>query len=160
MTHETSFLQRGGWWAVAQVPLLVLAVFLPDWDGIADRSFGGPVRWLGWGVVAIAVSLFVGSLVPLLRRRALTPMPHPARNASLETRGLYRWMRHPMYTSMVVAIVGWSLVQLSVATALYAVVVAVFFDRKAESEEAFLRARYPQYADYARRVHRFVPGLY
>jgi protein-S-isoprenylcysteine O-methyltransferase Ste14 len=115
---------------------------------------------LGWGIVAIAVSLFAGSTIPLSLRRALTPIPQPARNASLVTNGLYRWMRHPLYTSMILATLGWSLVQLSFATALYAMLVALFFDRKVAREEMFLRERYPQYEDYAKRVRRFIPGIY
>jgi protein-S-isoprenylcysteine O-methyltransferase Ste14 len=160
MSTPNTFSARGGWWAVVQVPLLVAAVFLPDWDGVPDKSFGVPMRMLGWGIVAIAMSLFAGSIIPLLRRRALTPIPQPAQNASLVTEGLYRWMRHPLYSSMIVGTFGWALVQLSLATVLYAIVMAVFFDRKVAREEMFLRERYPQYDDYARRVRRFLPGIY
>jgi protein-S-isoprenylcysteine O-methyltransferase Ste14 len=37
-------------------------------------------------------------------------------------------------------------------------VTVVFFDRKARWEEAQLRERYPDYAEYASRTPRFVPG--
>jgi protein-S-isoprenylcysteine O-methyltransferase Ste14 len=34
-----------------------------------------------------------------------------------------------------------------------------FFDYKAGKEEAWLTQRHPEYADYARRVHKFVPWV-
>jgi protein-S-isoprenylcysteine O-methyltransferase Ste14 len=160
MEKQKSFVANGGWWVVAQVPLIVLGVFVPDLDGVQDDAVGLPLRMLGWGVVAIAIVLFVGSVGPLVFRRALTPLPRPAPRASLVTSGLYRLMRHPLYVSMIVGMLGWSLVQLSVAGLIYTVVVAVFFDRKAEGEERMLAERYPEYARYAQRVRRFIPGVY
>lgn len=160
MKKQNSFSANGGWWAVAQVPLIVLGVFVPDLDGVRDDAVGLPLRMLGWGIVTIAILLFVGSVGPLVFRRALTPLPRPAQHASLVTNGLYRLMRHPLYVSMVVGMLGWSLIQLSVAGLIYTVMVAVFFDRKAESEEHMLVQRYPEYANYAQRVRRFIPGVY
>jgi len=37
---------------------------------------------------------------------------------------------------------------------------AVFFDRKAAYEEIWLRKKYRGYVDYARRVKKFIPGVY
>lgn len=160
MEKQNSFAANGGWWAVAQVPLIVLGVFVPDLDGVADDAVGLPLRMLGWGVVAIAILLFIGSVGPLVFRRALTPLPRPAQRASLVTSGLYRLMRHPLYVSMITGMLGWSLIQLSIAGLIYTVAVAVFFDRKAEGEERMLAERYPEYVDYAQRVRRFIPGVY
>lgn len=160
MKKQNAFAANGGWWVVAQVPLIVLGVFVPDLDGVADDAVGLPLRMLGWGVVAIAILLFIGSVGPLVFRRALTPLPRPAQRASLVTSGLYRLMRHPLYVSMITGMFGWSLIQLSIAGLIYTVVVAVFFDRKAEGEERMLVERYPEYVDYAQRVRRFIPGVY
>jgi protein-S-isoprenylcysteine O-methyltransferase Ste14 len=35
-----------------------------------------------------------------------------------------------------------------------------FFDLKARREERWLRERFADYDDYARRVKRFIPGFY
>ena len=38
--------------------------------------------------------------------------------------------------------------------------IAIFFDRKAAHEETWLRKKYKGYGDYARRVRKFLPGMY
>ena len=55
-------------------------------------------------------------------------------------------------------VVGLTLRSGSVVTLSVALVTVVFFDRKARWEEAQLRERYPDYAEYASRTPRFVPG--
>jgi protein-S-isoprenylcysteine O-methyltransferase Ste14 len=37
---------------------------------------------------------------------------------------------------------------------------AFFFDAKARHEERWLLRQFPEYDSYARRVRRFIPGLY
>ena len=37
---------------------------------------------------------------------------------------------------------------------------ALRFDRKAAYEERWLRQKYSEYADYARAVKKFIPGVY
>jgi protein-S-isoprenylcysteine O-methyltransferase Ste14 len=69
-------------------------------------------------------------------------------------------VRHPIYTGIVLGALGWALAWLSVAGAAYAALLAVFFDRKARREERWLRSRFPDYAAYAHRVRRFIPGIY
>ena len=59
---------------------------------------------------------------------------------------------------MLLIVVGLTLRSGSFVTLAVAVVTVVFFDRKARWEEAQLRERYPDYAEYASRTPRFVPG--
>jgi protein-S-isoprenylcysteine O-methyltransferase Ste14 len=92
--------------------------------------------------------------------KSLTPLPHPRDGATLNTEGVYALMRHPIYAAIVLSVVGWSAWLLSFWGLVCAVLVAIFFDRKAASEERRLRARYVEYDAYARRVRRFIPWLY
>jgi protein-S-isoprenylcysteine O-methyltransferase Ste14 len=151
-----SFAARGGWWVVAQVPLLAVAVVLPPWT--ARGGFGHPLQWLGFALTAGGLALALAALPAL--GRALTPFPRPREGAQLRTHGIYRWVRHPIYVGLIVAAFGWALGWLSVWGCAFVALVAVFFDRKARREERWLRERFPEYADYARRVRRFVPGVY
>jgi protein-S-isoprenylcysteine O-methyltransferase Ste14 len=158
MASGVSFSGRGGWWVVAQVPLLVLAAVLPPWTARAGGGFDHPLQWLGLALAAGGLLLAVGGLVGL--GRALTPFPHPRAGAQLATHGIYRFVRHPVYAGLLVGALGWALAWLSVAGVVYWALVAVFFDRKARREERWLRGRFPEYAAYERRVRRFVPGIY
>lgn len=85
---------------------------------------------------------------------------HPASFGELQTTGLYRFMRHPIYTGVLLAVLGmvlrsgsWLHVAIGIAT-------VAFFDRKAAWEEAQLRAHYPGYAEYAAKTAKFIPNLW
>ena len=158
MSQEESFVARGGWWVLAQVPVLLAAAVIPPWFGdgwIVPRQ---PTAFAGVALVAAGVWLAAWGLAGL--GEALTPFPRPLQDASLHRAGAYRLVRHPIYAGLIIASLGWALWWLSPVGALYAVVVAVFFDRKAAFEEGWLREKYPEYADYQRRVRKFLPGIY
>lgn len=142
----------------AQVPVLLLAAALPPWTSRAAGASAHPVQYLG--VLLLFAGVAAGAAGVMALRPALTPFPYPRRGATLVTGGIYRFIRHPMYSGLVAASLGWALTWLSPPGVLYVVLVALFFDRKAAYEEARLRECYPGYAAYAKRVRRFVPGIY
>ena len=110
------FAARGGWWVVAQVPLLAVAVVLPLWT--ARGGFGHPLQWLGFALTAGGLLLALAALPAL--GRALTPFTRPRENAQLRTHGIYRWVRHPIYVGLIVAALGWALAWLSVSGCAFA----------------------------------------
>jgi protein-S-isoprenylcysteine O-methyltransferase Ste14 len=154
----SGFAARGGWWVVAQVPLLAVAIALPLWTARTSGTPSHPAQWLGLALTAGGLLLALAGVLAL--GRALTPFPRPRESARLRTHGIYRWVRHPVYSGLLVGAFGWALAWLSVAGIAYAVALGVFFDRKARREERWLRERFPEYAEYERRVRRFIPGLY
>jgi protein-S-isoprenylcysteine O-methyltransferase Ste14 len=83
---------------------MLAAIALPAWLG---RLASGPPRWAG---VALLVS---GMLVGIASRWALggsfTPYPRPLETGALAARGPYRFVRHPMYASIIVTFAGWAL---------------------------------------------------
>ena len=91
--------------------------------------------------------------------RGLTALPLPNDRAELQTGGLYRWVRHPMYSGLLIggaARAGtsgnrWALVSF--------VALAGLLTGKANFEERHLRVRFPGYAGYAARTPRFIPRL-
>jgi protein-S-isoprenylcysteine O-methyltransferase Ste14 len=143
-----------GWAFVAgQVLLLVALVLLPgrdDWPTPSWVWMIGQVLVIAGFVLMIVASLRLG--------RGLTATPVPNARGQLITGGLYRYVRHPIYTGVLLIVVGLTLRSGSFVTLTVAVVTVVFFDRKARWEEAQLSERYPDYADYASRTPRFVPG--
>lgn len=90
--------------------------------------------------------------------RALTPLPIP-NGEGLAARGLYRWARHPMYSSLIVICVGIAVASGTPQSWIAAAALAGFFAVKARMEERYLVGTYAGYAGYAARVGRFVPGL-
>lgn len=86
--------------------------------------------------------------------------PEPRCDGRLVQDGPYRWVRHPMYSSVLLLAAGCS-VWLASATGwvLFAALFAVLVG-KASLEEQWLLQRYPDYADYRQRTKRFIPGAY
>lgn len=155
---RSGFVARGGLWVVAQIPLLFLMFVIPPRFGTGHFVPTEPFQMAGVVVTVLGVMLIVRGFINL--GDALTPFPRPLAEATLHRQGAYRWMRHPIYTGVMLAAFGWALWWLSAAGALCALALAVFFDRKAAHEETWLRKRYKNYRDYARRVKKFIPGLY
>ena len=85
--------------------------------------------------------------------------PTPREGGQLVQQGPYRWIRHPMYTAVIVC----GLACASAATSPWgwlgvAALVAVLAT-KATFEERWMLAVHPDYAAYRERTRRFVPGI-
>lgn len=86
--------------------------------------------------------------------------PELKSGAQLASRGVYRWIRHPMYSAVLLAIMGVVLLdprpwRFAAWLALLAVLLM-----KAQREERYLLQRFPDYEAYRRRTWRLLPGLY
>jgi protein-S-isoprenylcysteine O-methyltransferase Ste14 len=150
--------RRGGGWVVLQSILFV---------AIAACGFVG-VYWPGSveaylaviGLVLIVAGILVAVTGALTLGRSFTHLPRPRKSGRLHESGIYRLVRHPVYGGVLLLALGWSFAEAPLAlvpTALLALV----FDLKSRREEVWLRERYPEYANYARRTrHRFIPFVY
>lgn len=157
MTKKHPFVGRGGWWVVAQALILLGALLVPLWE--ARLMFPhDPLHRIGW--LTVSVGFLVAAAGLQLLEPQLTPFHVPRRNARLVTDGIYAYVRHPIYAGLTMASLGWAVVWLSFTGALYTIAVALFFDLKAECEENWLRERFKDYGAYAKRVRRFIPGIY
>lgn len=154
----SSFVQRGGGWVLAQIPVLLLAVALPWWMANGYLAARAPLRLVGMSLAVCGILLTMAGLFSL--GDTLTPFPRPLQHGVLHRQGIYGYMRHPIYTGLIVASLGWALCWASLAGLASAALTLVFFDRKAAREECWLRQRYPEYAAYAMRVKKFFPGIY
>jgi protein-S-isoprenylcysteine O-methyltransferase Ste14 len=86
--------------------------------------------------------------------------PELKAGARLVTRGIYGHVRHPMYLAVLLAMAAaiaadpraW---RIALWLALLAVLLA-----KLAREERHLHAAFPDYADYAARTRRLIPGMF
>ena len=164
--HQTyeRFRARGGLWVMAQMLLIpgMLAVLL--WLRISGAEIGW-VQWLRMPAMIIGCTLLVAAAALLAAAvlnlgRSLTAFPRPLQSGTLVVHGAYALVRHPIYTSIILAILGVALVLPSTVGLVFTAVTFVFFDRKATYEEKILTNVYPEYAEYRRRVHKLIPLLY
>jgi protein-S-isoprenylcysteine O-methyltransferase Ste14 len=152
---------RGEGWVILQIVLLAAMVVIPP-------RIGGLPAWpdalYGLSVVAGLIIgliglLFVG-LSTLNLGANLTIFPHPKETGTLTQHGLYGLVRHPIYAGVLMGALGWSLLRASLPALALTVILGLFFDRKAAQEEIWLAEKYPDYADYRRRVRKLIPWLY
>lgn len=156
-TGETIW-SRGGGWVFAQFPLTVAALAAARIGPVFPQAVVVPLRWAGLGLFLVGGLLFVAGILRLGPN--LTPFPKPRSDASLVDSGAYGLARHPIYGGGVIATFGWALLNGSWPGLLAALALACFFDAKANREERWLGARFPEYERYRRRVRKLIPFVY
>ncbi|MCB0758971.1 MAG: isoprenylcysteine carboxylmethyltransferase family protein [Flavobacteriales bacterium] len=137
--------------------LLVIGQF----TAIAGLLLGGSwlLPWWAW------VTFALGLLVFLLAATSLgvnnfTAMPVPREGNTLSKKGIYRFVRHPMYLSVLLCgaavALGAPTIWRWMALGLALIVLLV----KIGYEERRLTAKHPEYPELMRGVARLVPGVW
>jgi protein-S-isoprenylcysteine O-methyltransferase Ste14 len=151
---------RGEGWVALQSGLIVLVGLSPLTGVYWPDAVVGVFVVVGLVLILAGLVLLLLAAISLLLARSTTVFPRPREGAVLAESGVYRRVRHPVYGSVLLLAVGFSLAESPlglIPTALLAVV----FDLKARVEEEWLRERLPGYARYQERTpRRFVPGIY
>lgn len=147
-----------------RVPVLLGAALL-IWPRLAPAVLSRPILPAGPALPVLGAALVLAGLVFALWARR-----HLGRNWSgdvtvkeghaLIRSGPYRLVRHPIYSGLVLALVGTALAigdaRGFVATGL----ILIGFVVKLSIEESRMRETFPDYADYCRRTARLLPGVY
>ncbi len=128
----------------------------------------GPVgRWLtgqmppiGTMLVIAAAMLLGGWAMLAMRLDNFSVMPTPRAGGELVTRGPYRWIRHPMYTSVLLAGIGLVFDEPSLLPWIAWLLLVVDLVIKMRLEEHLLASRHAGYASYRQATYRLIPGLY
>lgn len=141
-------------WALvgAQFGLLAGLIVLPGGDlwqrGFATGIFAG---------LLILVGITLGLAGGLRLGATLTPLPIPKDDGELITGGIYRFVRHPIYTGVLVATLGLVVWGASIAHVIGWVALWVVLMTKSTLEEKMLEERYPAYRDYVATTGRLLP---
>jgi protein-S-isoprenylcysteine O-methyltransferase Ste14 len=134
--------------------------FLGAFLGVAILSL--PPQQIGWPLQLLSTVLVLGGMsfaayALLWLGRSISVMSE-ARH--LVTGGPYGIVRHPLYLGEETALIGLTLQFLSpMAIVVLAMQLCLQLYRMGY-EEQVMREAFPEYADYAQRVKRLVPGLY
>lgn len=143
------------WGLVAgQFALIIALVAVPP-GSLWSR---GPIVWT-IAAVFFVIGAFVGIAAGARLGPNLTPNPIPREGGTLETAGLYRFVRHPIYTAVLSVGVGLTVLGASVFHLVIFLSLVMLLGIKARAEERLLRERFPEYQTYEARVGRFIPGV-
>ena len=112
------------------------------WQAVANLLiFGG-----GCGAILVLAKL----------GRAFSIMPEAR---LLVTGGVYRHVRHPLYTAEMFILAGIAIEFAQPWAGIIALVSAALQVARSIFEERVLAEEYPEYAAYAARIRRFIPGI-
>jgi len=150
--------ERGEWYFIAQIAAMILVFFGPRHLGQPPLPGTRLMTYVGGGMMAAGAWLLGISMLALGVNQS--PLPRPTPDSSLVESGPYRFIRHPMYAGLVLLAFGWALVVRGRMTLLWAALLLVALDIKSRHEERWLGERFAGYADYRRRVRRFIPFVY
>ena len=165
-TGERLDRRQEGWFILltlrplAAVLLASLVAYLIRPGSMAWSSLPLPgwVRWIGAPFGFAAALLLFWTLHSLGHN--LTDTVVTRREAALVTHGPYRWIRHPFYVALLLAVIGISLVAANWFLAITGVGVFTLLAMRAATEERNLVARFGRdYEEYMRQTGRFVPGV-
>ena len=137
--------------------VLVLGFFyLERWIGAGSGSEAA--RLAGAALAASGLGLYVAAHVYLGRNWSIAAAIMEGQR--LVTGGPYRHMRHPMYTAMMVVVIGSGLLVSDYLILASIVPVAAAYYVRASYEERLLATELPGYRAYAVRTKMFIPGVF
>ena len=89
----------------------------------------------------------------------LTPFPTPKDSGTLIQAGLYKYIRHPIYSGIILAAVGFGISQGSIWKMFIGILLWILFYFKSCYEESLLINRFSEYKNYRDHTSRLFPFL-
>lgn len=133
--------------------LLFVIYFTP----LFDLSFQLPI-YLKYTILMVAVAGLLIIIVAILQlNKNLTPFPTPKESGTLIQTGLYKYIRHPVYSGIILAAIGFGLFHGSIWKISIGLSLWVLFYFKSVYEEKLLSKHFPGYEAYRKTTGRFFP---
>lgn len=135
-----------------------------------ERWFANPFAWhqlVSWALLIVSAFLVIHG-VQLLRQRGQqnaqrsdSPMLEFEKTTAIVTAGAYRYIRHPLYSSLLFLAWGIAFKAPGWLNGLLALVATAFLVATAKAEEVEdMRFFGPAYREYMRRTRMFIPFLF
>jgi protein-S-isoprenylcysteine O-methyltransferase Ste14 len=140
------------------------SIYAGEWTGATNHTFAmHGAHWTRWAaVLLLAIGLLVrwSAILTLGRSFSVNVAIHESQ--TLHKTGLFRYMRHPSYTGMLLIFFALGLATrnwLSIAIILALPLLALLYRIRVE-EAALSSAFGAEYVDYSRVTRRLLPGIY
>lgn len=147
------------WWDRIGPLALVLWPAAWIWIAVGEAPVAGGTRGaVGLVLIVLGAAFTLASI--FLMGRAWRIGIDPSNRSELAEDGPYRWIRHPIYSGMLLVVLGNVLAVPHPAILVLSVVTAIGFTLQAYREERhLLRTFGERYARYLARTGRFAPRL-
>ncbi len=100
---------------------------------------------------------FMVGLAMLQLNKNLSPFPTPKKNSDLVTGGLFKYVRHPIYTGILIATFFLAFYLNSGYKLIIFFFLLILFYFKSGYEEKALQRKFPEYESYRASTGRFIP---
>jgi len=126
---------------------------------IAFTGLLWPPGWCLRGILAVGgvVGLWA---IQVMGLRQVKVFPEVASRGKLIILGPYRWIRHPMYTSVLLVTLAWTLGNSLTYRIILWVGLLITLLIKLQYEERLLIERFPEYEAYRRQTKRLIPFVW
>lgn len=111
--------------------------------------------WFGVAIFVIGALITVIAVLQL--NINLSAFPSPLADSKLIEAGVFKLIRHPIYTGLILAFFGYAIVDDSGYKLLISLGLLLWFYFKTLYEERLLIEKFPEYLEYKKRSGRFFP---
>ena len=112
------------------------------------------------GLILICCGVLIMCIALLQLNINLSPFPSPKNNSVLIQNGLFKYIRHPVYTGILFNLFGYGLYSQSFYKLSITVVLFILFYYKSVYEEKRLSSKFTIYSGYKKGTGRFFPKFY
>jgi protein-S-isoprenylcysteine O-methyltransferase Ste14 len=147
-------------WIYAVIQFLLIAAML--YACLAEANFILPAVYLqnGIGILIALLGLIMFILSFISFGQVVTPNPVPLEKYTLKTSGMYKHIRHPIYSSVLIMWLGVVIYFSSVSALLLWFIGVVFITFKIRFEESLLRQKFSDYNSYSEKTKKLIPFIY
>lgn len=130
----------------------------PQWMAWSKIGLPEWARWFGFGFGIIVVGLIYWLFTSI--GSGITPVSATRKEHKLVTHGIYRWVRHPLYTVGASLYISFGLMSDNWFIIFMGVVAFIVMAIRTPKEEANLIEKFgDEYREYTKRTGRFLPKL-
>ena len=131
----------------------ILTLHFFKWGFIPQKQIiqASPFSYL-IGILIIIISLIIMLIAIKDLGRNLSPFPRPIKNSNLVTTGIYRFILHPMYYSLIFISFGVFIIKLSIYYLILSISLGLIIKFKIALEEQYLENKFKNYLLYKNEV--------
>ena len=139
---------------------LVLGQFLALFGLVVSGGVPENMFVLAAGL-GLAFLIGLAALISMpVRQWRIWPQPADLSDSQLVTRGIYQWIRHPMYLAVMTVGLTFVLTGFTWLRLFWFGVLLAVLQHKMVYEERLLADKFPSYRQYCRLTKRLLPGIY
>ena len=131
----------------------IISLHFFQWKFLPEKQIiqVSPISYfMGILIIIIAIVIMLIAIKDLGSN--LSPFPRPIKNSNLVTEGIYRFIRHPMYFSLILISFGVFTIKLSIYYLCLSISLSLIIKLKIVLEEQYLNTKFKNYLLYKNEV--------